>query len=51
MLDDKKDECKGRAGVLACALKGSTEVEISPMVDIIAHKCARSTWRDDSTSV
>ena len=26
MLDDKKDECKGRAGVLACALKGPTEV-------------------------
>ena len=34
MLDDKKDECKGRAGVLACALKGPTEVGLSPMFSI-----------------
>ena len=34
MLDDKKDECKGRAGVLACALKGPTGVWLSPLFSI-----------------
>eukprot|EP00978_Attheya_sp_CCMP212_P032151 scaffold124060_cov39-Attheya_sp.AAC.2 len=42
-------ERKGGIGRSALALKGSTEVELSPMVDIISRAYMR-TW-DNSTSV
>jgi hypothetical protein len=31
-----QNECKGGIGQLTCALKESTEVELSPMVNIIS---------------